>query len=197
MFSCAVVSGQLPICKVKKSQAADRRFTFRSTCRPLALGHLAFPVRVRGEMRAAADPDRGSKPPLPRIVGPRKMEPLRRTVGTVRRPQPFQKAVDQAAAGQKAQAKKDSELEKQLAELGGLLEKSQAAEKKLQEQNAALKQEQAFKELQAEKLTQYWTLTQQQLSLQERKAVELEAKMQRLKTIHVEQVSVSWPTVLP
>lgn len=44
--------------------------------------------------------------------------------------------------------------------------------------------------MEAEKLTQYWTITKHQLKGQQEKSVELEVKMHKMKTVHVEQVSV-------
>lgn len=64
-------------------------------------------------------------------------------------------------------------------------------ETNLNKENEEIKSEQNLKELEIEKIAQYWTLTKQQLLDKQHCCIELEAKLQRIKTVHVEQVSVS------
>ena len=53
-----------------------------------------------------------------------------------------------------------------------------------------MKGEQNLRELEVERLLQYWTLTRQALAEEQARAVELERRLQRTKTAHIEQVSV-------
>ncbi|KAI6207301.1 hypothetical protein M3Y99_01848900 [Aphelenchoides fujianensis] len=58
-------------------------------------------------------------------------------------------------------------------------------------ENEVVRNDRNYKELELEKLTQFWTITRGQLQLQKQQAVELEARMQRVKAAHVEQVSLN------
>lgn len=55
-----------------------------------------------------------------------------------------------------------------------------------------MKTDHNYKELEVEKLMQFWTITKQQLADEQQRSIELEGKLQRMKTAHVEQVSVSF-----
>lgn len=65
-------------------------------------------------------------------------------------------------------------------------------EKKIEYTNElnTLKSEQNFYEIELEKLTQFWTITRQQLASEQERSIKLETCIQRLKTTHVEQISV-------
>lgn len=63
-------------------------------------------------------------------------------------------------------------------------------EANLCKENDEIKNDQIFKELEVEKVVQYWTITKQELSEQQNRCIEMEAKLQRIKTAHIKQVSV-------
>ncbi|KAI6227458.1 hypothetical protein M3Y99_01256200 [Aphelenchoides fujianensis] len=65
-----------------------------------------------------------------------------------------------------------------------------ASEEILTKENEVVRNDRNYKELELEKLTQFWTITRGQLQLHKQQAVELEARMQRVKAAHVEQVSL-------
>jgi hypothetical protein len=70
-----------------------------------------------------------------------------------------------------------------------------ASEDRLAKENEVVKNDRSYKELELEKLTQFWTITREQLEEQRQQAVELETRMQRVKAAHVEQVSVSFKSI--
>lgn len=66
-----------------------------------------------------------------------------------------------------------------------------ALEEQLSKENEFVKNDRTYKELELEKLTQFWTITHEQLEAQKQQDVELETRMQRVKAAHVEHISVS------
>ncbi|CAD5231605.1 unnamed protein product [Bursaphelenchus xylophilus] len=97
---------------------------------------------------------------------------------------------DPIAQERKLMAKKETELNKTIDELHVSVEKAKASEEKLTKENEMIKKNYQEKELEVEKLSQFWLLSQQQLQMLERKNVELEAKMQKIQSVHVETVSL-------
>ncbi|CAD5225073.1 unnamed protein product [Bursaphelenchus okinawaensis] len=97
---------------------------------------------------------------------------------------------DPMAQERKAMAKKENELNKKIDELTVSFEKAKELEEKLKKENEVIKKDQLERELEIEKLSQFWLLSQQQLQLYERKNVELEGKIQKMQSVHVETVSL-------
>ncbi|KAI1716010.1 hypothetical protein Ddc_10600 [Ditylenchus destructor] len=93
-------------------------------------------------------------------------------------------------SGGQAKGKETDDTAKRLKELSLANEKLKKAEADLSHANDAMKTDQNFKELEVEKLMQFWTITKQQLADEQQRSIELEGKLQRMKTAHVEQVSL-------
>lgn len=64
-------------------------------------------------------------------------------------------------------------------------------EEHLLKENELIKNDRSFKELELEKLSQFWTITREQLEDQKHQSIEVEARLQRVKSAHIEQISVS------
>ncbi|KAH7730589.1 Protein C47E8.6 [Aphelenchoides avenae] len=84
----------------------------------------------------------------------------------------------------------EEELNRKIDDLTVSNERYKAQLAQLEKENNSLKNDRNLKEMEAEKLTQYWTITKSQLKEQQEKSVELEVKMHKMKTVHVEQVSL-------
>ncbi|KAI6213819.1 hypothetical protein M3Y94_00197000 [Aphelenchoides besseyi] len=87
-------------------------------------------------------------------------------------------------------AKKETEFNKKISELSKDNQQLKASEEILTKENEIIRNDRNYKELELEKLTQFWTITRGQLQQQQQQAVDLEARMQRVKVAHVEQVSL-------
>ncbi|KAI6200108.1 hypothetical protein M3Y96_00698200 [Aphelenchoides besseyi] len=87
-------------------------------------------------------------------------------------------------------AKKEMEFNKKISELTKDNQQLKASEEVLMKENEIIRNDRNYKELELEKLTQFWTITRAQLQQQQQQAVDLEARMQRLKVAHVEHVSL-------
>ncbi|KAI1707347.1 hypothetical protein DdX_12443 [Ditylenchus destructor] len=93
-------------------------------------------------------------------------------------------------SGSQAKGKETNDTAKRLKELSLANEKLKKAEADLSRANDAMKTDHNYKELEVEKLMQFWTITKQQLADEQQRSIELEGKLQRMKTAHVEQVSL-------
>lgn len=88
--------------------------------------------------------------------------------------------------------RKEAEFSKKLSELTRNNNELKALEEKLSKECEFVKNDRNYKDLELEKLTQFWTITREQLEDQRQQAIDLETRMERIKAVHVEQISVRY-----
>ncbi|KAI6189590.1 hypothetical protein M3Y97_00024800 [Aphelenchoides bicaudatus] len=86
--------------------------------------------------------------------------------------------------------KKEAEFNKKLNELTKSNTEMKSLEEHLLKENELIKNDRSFKELELEKLSQFWTITREQLEDQKHQSIEVEARLQRVKSAHIEQISL-------